>query len=503
MDEVLRVEHIVKTYPGVKAVSDVSFSLKRGEVLALLGENGAGKSTITKIICGAVKPDSGTVYIEGEPQDFNSPSEAMARGVAMVYQELSMVGNMSVAENIFMNRQPVNKSGAIRWKQLYADTNELLQKFDIGVDPGTMVKNLSVGTCQLLEILKAISMNPRVIILDEPTSSLTETETKLMFKTVRLLKKEGVSFIYISHKLSEIFELADCAVVMRDGQYIGRKNVAETTENEIVTMMVGREIKDVYGAAGKPLNKTEPLYFEVKGLTCPGLYENVSFGVRKGEILGISGLIGAGRTELALGVIGAHRPDRGKVLINGKKIQIHSPGDAIANKIAYLTEDRKGLGLYLNLPVRTNLVAAMLRKFAPKGLMRESLIQKNAMEQKEKYSIATPSVQQMVGNLSGGNQQKVLIAMWMGIDPDVIIFDEPTRGVDVGAKAEIYQIIKQYARQRKCVIMISSEMPELIGMSDEILIMHNGRVNGLIGRDEFSEDNIIKYATGIKKQGGV
>lgn len=500
MDDVLRVEHIVKTYPGVKAVSDVSFSLKRGEVLALLGENGAGKSTITKIICGAVKPDSGTVYIEGEPQDFSSPSEAMAKGVGMVYQELSMVGNMSVAENIFMNRQPVSKSGAIRWKQLYAETNELLRKFEIDVDPGTLVKNLSVGTCQLLEILKAISMKPRVIILDEPTSSLTETETELMFKTVRMLKREGVSFIYISHKLSEIFALADCAVVMRDGQYIGRKNVAETTENEIVTMMVGREIKDVYGEAGKPLDTKEPLYFEVKNLTCSGMYENVSFGVRKGEILGISGLIGADRTELALGVIGAHRTDKGEVLLNGKKIQIHSPSDAIANKIAYLTEDRKGLGLYLNLPIKANLVAAMLRKFAPKGLMRESLIQKNAKQQKEKYSIATPSVQQTVGNLSGGNQQKVLIAMWMGIDPDVIIFDEPTRGVDVGAKAEIYQIIKQYARQGKCVIIISSEMPELIGMSDEILIMHNGRVNGLIKRAEFSEDNIIKYVTGIQKQ---
>lgn len=499
MKEVLRVENITVTYPGVKAVDHVSFSLNQGEVLALLGENGAGKSTLTKVICGAIKPDEGQIFIDGELQKFDSPSSAMKKGVGMVYQELSMVGDMSVAENIFMNRQPTDHKGFIKWKKLYADTKALLDKFEIDIDPGTLAKNLSVGTNQLLEILKAISLNPKVIILDEPTSSLTETEIALMFKTVNKLKEEGHSFIYISHKLSEIFELADRLIIMRDGQYVDSRMVDETTENEVVTMMVGREIKDVYGESRDHINLNDEYYFEVKNLTCDGLYENVSFGVRKGEILGISGLIGAGRTEMALGIIGAHKRSQGELYLNGEKLKISSPSDAIANKIAYLTEDRKKLGLYLNMPIKDNLIASMLRNFQTNGKMRESLIKAHAKEEVKRYSIATPSVNQDVGNLSGGNQQKVLISMWMGTNPNIIIFDEPTRGVDVGAKAEIYKIIKKYAGEGKCVIIISSEMPELLGMSDRILVMHSGQVSGVLMKEEYSEENIIKLAAGVNR----
>jgi len=497
LKEVLRIENIVVTYPGVKAVDNVSFNLNQGEILALLGENGAGKSTLTKVICGAIKPDEGKIFIDGELQKFDSPSIAMEKGVGMVYQELSMVRDMSVAENIFMNRQPTNKNGVIKWEKLYADTKALLDKFEINIDPGTLVKNLSVGTNQLLEILKAISLNPTVIILDEPTSSLTEAEIALMFKTVKKLKEEGHSFIYISHKLSEVFELADRLVIMRDGQYVDSRMISETNENEIVTMMVGREIKDVYGESNDNIKFDDEYYFEVNGLTYDGLYENVSFGLRKGEILGVSGLIGAGRTEMALGIIGAHKPDKGEIRLDGKVLKINSPNDAIANKIAYLTEDRKNLGLYLNMPIKDNLIASMLNNFEVNGKMCEDLIQIHAKEEVEKYSIATPSINQNVGNLSGGNQQKVLISMWVGINPDVIIFDEPTRGVDVGAKAEIYKIIKNYASEGKCIIMISSEMPELLGMSDRILVMYDGRVSGEVLKEDYSEENIIKYATGV------
>lgn len=499
MSEVLRVEHIMKRFPGVLAVNDVSFSLDKGEVLALLGENGAGKSTITKIICGAQKPDSGALYIEGENVQFESAREAMNKGVGMVYQELSMVGNMSVAENIFMNRQPVNALGNVQWKKLYEDTTRLLEKFDIQVDPRTLVKNLSVGTQQLLEILKAISLQPKVLILDEPTSSLAEKEVELMFNTIRTLQKEGYSFIYISHKLSEIFEISDKVVVMRDGCYVDCRQTATLNENDIIKMMVGREIEDIYGRRQQPLAEEEGYGFEVRGLTAAGLYEDVSFGVRRGEILGISGLIGAGRTEMALGIVGAHQKDKGELLLHGQPLSIHDPRGAINNKIAYLTEDRKKLGLYLTSPIKDNIVAPMLGHFARGGRMQDAEIQQYAKTQVEKYGISTPSVEQKVGNLSGGNQQKCLISMWMGTQPDVLIFDEPTRGVDVGAKSEIYRIVREFAAEGKCVILISSELPELLGISDRIMVMCRGRISGEVERENFNEERIMEYATGVRQ----
>jgi ABC-type sugar transport system ATPase subunit len=504
MSPKLKVEHIRKAFPGVVAVNDVSFELGEGEVLALLGENGAGKSTLTKIICGALKPDEGRIIIDGKEQSFDSSYDAMKAGVGMVYQELSMVGSMTVAENIFMNRQPVNKLGNIRWRELYANTEAILKKFELNISPRTLVKTLSVGTQQLLEILKALSFNPKVIILDEPTSSLTDTEIELLFRIIQNLKSEGYSFIYITHKISEVFRIADRVIVMRDGRYIGCKLIDEVTERDIVTMMVGREIRDLYGKEHRSRRISEEYLFEAEDITAAGLYEHISFGVRRGEIVGFAGLIGSGRTEMALGLVGAHRVDSGVTRMHGKAINILTPSDAIRNKIAYLTEDRKKYGLYLRSSVKANVIAPKLRSFSRYGFMKRKSVTEYAIGEVKKYSIATPSVDQKVINLSGGNQQKTLISMWMGIEPELLIIDEPTRGVDVGAKAEIYKNIKAFADQGNGVVVISSELPELIGICDRIFVMHKGQIRGELNKEEFSEDVIMEMATGINtnhKQG--
>jgi ABC-type sugar transport system ATPase subunit len=504
MSSKLKVEHIRKVFPGVVAVNDISFELGESEVLALLGENGAGKSTLTKIICGALKPDEGSIVIDGKEQSFESSFDAMKAGVGMVYQELSMVGSMTVAENIFMNRQPITKLGNIRWRELCADTETLLKKFELQISPKTLVKTLSVGTQQLLEILKALSFNPKVIILDEPTSSLADTEIELLFKNIQNLKSEGYSFIYITHKLSEVFRIADRVLVMRDGRYIGCKLINEVSERDIVTMMVGREIKDLYGKEHQDRSVSKDYLFEAKNVTAAGLYENISFGVRHGEIVGFAGLIGSGRTEMALGLFGAHKVDSGVIKMHGKAVEIHSPSDAIRNKIAYLTEDRKKYGLYLRSSVKANIIAAKLKSFSRYGLMRSRLIREYAIREAERFAIATPSVEQKVNNLSGGNQQKTLISMWMGIEPELLIIDEPTRGVDVGAKAEIYKNIKAFSNLGNGVVVISSELPELIGICDRVFVMHNGQIRGELKKEELSEDVIMEFATGINsnhKQG--
>lgn len=497
MSHKLKVENIKKSFPGVLAVDNISFSLEEGEVLALLGENGAGKSTLTKMICGAYMPDEGSIYIDGVKQHFESSYDAMKAGVGMVYQELSMVGSMSVAENIFMNRQPITKYGNIKWDKLYSDTEELLKKFNLDINPKTLVKTLSVGTQQLLEILKAISFNPKVIILDEPTSSLADTEIDLLFKNIDKLKKEGYSFIYITHKLSEVFAIADRFMVMRDGKYIDSKSINEVNEIDIVTMMVGREIKDLYGEDHKNRSISEDCFFEVDNLSAEGLYNNITFGVRRGEIVGFAGLIGAGRTEMALGIFGAHKKDSGTVRLNGAEVQIDSPKDAIKHRIAYLTEDRKKYGLYLRSSVKANLIATNLKKFAKNGFMKNKWIDDYAGKEVERFRIATPSTKQTINNLSGGNQQKGLISMWLGIQPELLIIDEPTRGVDVGAKAEIYENIKRFSDQGKGVVVISSELPELIGLCDRVIVMHQGEIHGEIQKSELSEDLIMQMATGI------
>ncbi|HML38286.1 MAG TPA: sugar ABC transporter ATP-binding protein [Bacillota bacterium] len=498
MSSVLKVENLHKEYPGVVAVNDISFELNHGEVLALLGENGAGKSTMSKLICGVERPDKGAIYIEDEKVSFRSATDALCKGVSMVHQELSIIGDLSIAENIFMNRQPVDVLGNIKWSELYKNTREILNIFQLDLDPRMLAKSLPVGTQQLIEILRATSMDAKLIILDEPTSSLAEPQIQLMFKNIQQLKKKGFAFIYITHKLEEVFQIADRVLVMRDGMYIGESPVEAITSEQVVTMMVGREIKKLFGEDNNYQLSDENL-FEVKGLTAEGLYRDVSFGVKRGEILGVSGLIGAGRTEMALGIIGSHKRN-GKIIIDGNEVEIRSPADAIKNGIAYVTEDRKKLGLYLNYCLKDNLAVMQLRNFSTRGMIKNNKIRNYANEQIKEFRIAASSINQTMDHLSGGNQQKCLLSMWMGIEPDIFIIDEPTRGVDVGAKAEIYQMLKNISNKGNAVIVISSELPELIGICNRIIVMRNGCVTGEVLKEDFSEDRIMMLATGVNQQ---
>ena len=496
MVEVLRTENITKSFPGVLAVDNVSVSLNRGEILALVGENGAGKSTLTQILGGAQRPDSGRILLEDKPVSFSSSADAIAAGISMVFQELSLVGSLSVAENIFANRQPVGRLNNIRWTVLYHEAAEFLMRFELDIDPRVQVKRLSLGQQQILEILKAISTNPKVLILDEPTSSLTESEITYLFENIRKLQDQGMSFIYITHKLSEIFQIASRVIVMRDGKYIGSRNVVQVTENDLVAMMVGRQITNMYGdlAAQGPGEK----YFRVENFSRRGRFEEISFDLQRGEILGFAGLVGAGRTEIGRAIFGIDRKDNGTVLLNDVSLQIRRPQDAIAHGIAYLTEDRKGLGLFLGMPLRENVIAPSLQRFTGHfDFLNRLKIDQFVQQLVSTYDIQTPSIYKKVLNLSGGNQQKCLVAMWMGIDPQVIIFDEPTRGVDVGARAEIYRKLREFAASGVGIIMISSDLPELIGMCDRVLVLHKGRIVGVMQKADFSEELILSYAAGI------
>jgi ABC-type sugar transport system ATPase subunit len=494
--EILRVEGITRSFPGVLAVDNVSFSMRRGEILALLGENGAGKSTLTQTLGGVLRPDSGRILLGGEPVSFFSPADAIRAGIGMVFQELSLVGSLSVAENIFANRQPTGRLDNVRWSELYRQTREFLREFNLDVDPKRQVKYLSMGRQQMLEILKALSTRPRVLMLDEPTSSLTESETAQLFEIIRKLRGQGMSFIYITHKLPEVFAIADQVMVMRDGKFIGKYPLSAVTDNDLISMMVGRKITQLYGSVGA--REYGPEVLRVEGLTRARVFRDISFSLRKGEILGFAGLVGAGRTEVGRAIVGADRKDSGRVFLNGAEVHISSPAGAIRHRIAYLTEDRKAQGLFLNMSVRDNLLANALRRFVSAlGFLNGREMDRQARYEVSEFKIVTPSISQRVLNLSGGNQQKTLLALWLGIHPEVIILDEPTRGVDVGARADIYGKIREYAEKGTGIIIISSDLPELIGMCDRILVMHHGRISGEVERERFSEELIMSYAAGL------
>jgi ABC-type sugar transport system ATPase subunit len=498
MEYILRAEHISKSFPGVQAVNDVSFGLLSGEILALVGENGAGKSTLVQILCGVQRPEAGEIFLDDLPKTFYSAYDALNAGISMVFQELSLVEGISIGENIYANRQPVGRFNNIKWRKLHSDTRKLLQRFNLDLDPGTLAKRLPMGTRQVLEILKAISTDPKILILDEPTSSLTETEISDLFEIIHNLQQEGISFIYITHKLGEVFRLANRVMVMRDGRHVGTRQVDEVTEDDLVAMMVGREITDMYGTADYAEAPQEE-YFRVDQFNRKGVFYDVQFGLKRGEILGLAGLVGAGRTELARTIFGIDPKDQGKITLEGESIDIKNPQDAIEKGIAYLTEDRKGQGLFLNMSILDNLIAPVLRNYSNQlGFLVHSNIIKDVSNRINKFDITTPSVFQKVLNLSGGNQQKCMIAMWMGIEPKVIIFDEPTRGVDVGARSEIYHRLRDLAVAGTGIILISSDLPELIGVCDRILVFHLGKLTGEVQRKEFSEELIMAYAAGIK-----
>ncbi len=497
MDEyILEGRGIVKSFPGVRALDGVDFAVRPGEVHALVGENGAGKSTLIKVLGGIYQPDAGEIYVGGKKARFQNARDSIESGIGIVFQELSLVPQLSIAENIFFNRQPVGKAGLVNFRALHERARDMLKMFGMDcVNPETKVRELSIANQQVVEILKAMSENPKVIVLDEPTSSLTEVEVKRLFENIRMLKARGIAFVYISHHLSEIFEIADTVTVLRDGARVADAAVKDVDEDYLISHMVGRSIGNIYGTRA-PEDRIGDVIFEAKGLTRKGAFTDVSFTVRRGEIVGFSGLVGAGRTEVGRAIFGADRLDGGEITLMGKKRSIHSPDQAIREGIGYMTEDRKSLGLYLSFTIAQNLAANRLRDFASRGVMQDQKLNAASEEAVKAYDVATPSIRKKVEELSGGNQQKVLLSAWMSIKPRLLIVDEPTRGVDVGAKCEIYQLLRRMARSGDCgIVMISSDLPEVLGVSDRIVVMKEGRVTGILGGGA-TERDVMSLAAG-------
>ncbi len=493
-DSILRLEGISRSFPGVRALDDVSFEICRGEVHALVGENGAGKSTLMHILGGVLQPDRGRIILDGRDCVFHSAHDAQLKGVRVVYQELSIVSTLSVAENIFANCQPVNSFGLIDRRELNRRAKELITAFGEDIEPDILAGELPIGKCQVLEILKALTFSPSIVLLDEPTSSLSASETAMLFNKIRSMKNEGVSFIFISHHMPEIFEIADRVTVLRDGACQGTFEVSETDEDALIAKMVGRKIGDMYGTP-IPYSGKQETVIAVENLSRKSEFHDVTFSIERGEILGFAGLVGAGRTELAQSLFGLNKPDQGIVRLPGETVRFRSVKDAVKHGVAYLSEDRKVRGLCLSLSVRENLAAPSLDRFAgAAGFINDRKLADFADETIVAYNITTPSARQTVFNLSGGNQQKVLLGMWMGTSPQILIADEPTRGVDVGAKEEIYRHIRSLATKGAAVMLISSDLNEILGMSDRICVMRNGRIAATLNRDEASEETIISHA---------
>lgn len=488
MAPILTLTNISKSFPGVKALDRISLKIESGEVHALVGENGAGKSTLIKIVSGVYAPDSGDMQLSGRP--FRPPDaySALGAGIATVHQELSVSQNVSVAQNIFVGREPVNGFGIIQWYRLFHMAQAYLDELGINVSARVRVSSLTIAERQLVEIAKALSLNARVLILDEPTSSLSGEETARLFKIIRDLRTRGVTVIYISHKLEEVFAISDRISVLRDGHLIQTVETQDANSSSIIRLMVGREISDLYPPKGSP---SKLPILEVRGLTCKGKFNSVDLTLFEGEILGLAGLVGAGRTDLAKAIFGANRVESGEVILAGRKVSIKSPTDAIANGIVYLPEDRKQEGLFPSLSVTHNIVVTVLRRLVRSGLIRWGQADTVAREYVSRFRIKAPSLRTPIKALSGGNQQKVLLARALANNTKVLIVDEPTRGIDVGAKAEVHTLLRQLAEKGVSIIMISSELPEILGMSDRIYVMHGGQVRGILSLDEASEQAIM------------
>ena len=496
MEYVLEMKDISKTFPGVKALDRVQLQVKPGEVHALMGENGAGKSTLMKILMGIyTKDDGGEILFDGKPYHVSNPKEAMDTGVAMIHQELNPILDMTVYENIFVGRE-LRKNGLVDKKAMIEESEKLIAECGLHVSPTDTLRSLTVAQCQLIEIIKAISVNAKVIVMDEPTAAITEREVELLFGHIRRLKAQGVAIIYISHRMDEIFTICDRVSVYRDGQYIGSGETRDLDEAQLIKMMVGREITDVFPKLEAEIGE---VVFEAKHIVrADNKVKDVSISVRRGEILGIGGLVGAGRSELVEGIFGMHKLSGGEIYVKGEKVTVHSPKDIIQKGVALVTEDRKVTGLNLSGTVNDNIAMVAIRKMLSNGLYSKTKARKAAQEYIGKLKIKTPSGDQIVGNLSGGNQQKVVIAKWLLNDPDIIILDEPTRGIDVGAKRDIYLLIGSLVQQGKAVIMISSEIPELMGVCDRIAVMSEGNLSGEVKRGEFSQERIMTLASAIE-----
>ncbi|MBP2549809.1 ribose transport system ATP-binding protein [Neorhizobium galegae] len=490
----LSLQNISKEFPSVRALADVSFDLHRGEVHAVCGENGAGKSTLMKIISGVYTPTSGRIVYKGVERSFSSPLEAENIGIAIIHQELNLVPHMTVAENIYLAREP-RRGFLVDRKKLKADAQACLDRLGVSISPDRLVRELSVAQCQMVEIAKALSLNAEVLIMDEPTSSLTEQETRLLFKVIHDLKASGVGIVYISHRLDEMAEIVDRVTVLRDGQYVATDHFADTTVDDIVAKMVGRSLEEKFPE--RTSTPTEEVIFSVDNLTRAGVFRNVSFTLRRGEILGFAGLMGAGRTEVARAIFGADPLDSGTVTMGGKTLSIRSPRDAIASGLAYLSEDRKAQGLAVKMPVDANMTLANMEELSNRfGLIDFGRHAEVANEYVDLLSIKTPSIRQPVRLLSGGNQQKIIIGKWLFRKSRILFFDEPTRGIDVGAKYAIYKIMDELARDGIGVILISSELPEILGMTDRVAVFHNGTITGILETAKTNQEEIMRYASG-------
>ncbi len=487
---------IAKQFGAVQALRGVDLNLYPGEVHALVGENGAGKSTLVKILAGIHRPDSGTVKVGGEVVELRSPTQAQALGIAVVQQEPMMFPDLDVAENVFMGRHPRDRFGRVDWKRMYREVDHLLVSLDVSLSSHTPVQGLSVAEQQLVEIAKALSLQARVLVLDEPTAALSSHEVEELFAIVNQLRERGVAVLFVSHRLEEVFTIADRLTVFRDGTHIITAPVSEMNTEEIIKHMVGRELSNLYPKSEAEVGE---VVLEVRQLTRPGAFADVSFQLRRGEILGFSGLVGAGRTEVARVLFGIDRAESGEIWLKGTKVHIRSPQQAMDYGIAYVPEDRHQQGLVMNFSIASNVTLAILQKVSRLGLLDPRREQKIASEYSSQLNVRSAGVEQLVSALSGWNQQKVVLGKWLATNPSVLILDEPTRGIDVGAKAEVHRIISDLAARGLAIILISSELPEVLAMADRVIVLHEGRVTGTFTRSEATQERVMFAATGQER----
>ncbi|GKW17340.1 ribose ABC transporter ATP-binding protein RbsA [Pectobacterium actinidiae] len=493
MQPLLQLQGITKSFPGVKALSGAALNVYPGKVMALVGENGAGKSTMMKVLTGIYRKDAGSIHFLGQEVDFNGPKASQEAGIGIIHQELNLIPQLTIAENIFLGREFTNRFGRIDWNKMYAEADKLLKRLNLRYDSRRMVGDLSIGDQQMVEIAKVLSFESKVIIMDEPTDALTDTETASLFSVIKELQSQGCGIVYISHRLKEIFEICDDITVFRDGQFIGERPVSDLQEDTLIEMMVGRKLEDQYPRSSKVPGE---IRLKVQNLSGPGV-DSVNFTVRKGEILGVAGLMGAGRTELMKILYGALPRTGGNVTLDGRDVVTRKPQDGLANGIVYISEDRKRDGLVLGMSVKENMSLTALRYFSHVGgRLKHAEEQLTVADFIRLFNVKTPSMEQPIGLLSGGNQQKVAIARGLMTRPNVLILDEPTRGVDVGAKKEIYQLINQFKEEGLSIILVSSEMPEVLGMSDRIIVMHEGRLSGDFPIEQATQEALMAAAVG-------
>ncbi|MDP0304379.1 sugar ABC transporter ATP-binding protein [Glaesserella parasuis] len=496
---ILEMRNVSKTFPGVKALDGINLKVKRGTIHALMGENGAGKSTLMKILYGIYISDDGSeLILDDKPFKPSRPIDAIRSGLTMVPQEISPAANLTIADNFYLGREITQGKFLLNQKEMDRKAAEILSELGIPMDVTVKMSEVSVAKAQLVAIATAVSNDAKIIIMDEPTTALTEMEVEQLYKIIDAVKKRGIAIIFISHKLNEVFKVSDEITVIRDGQYVGTKATTDVTKEELISMMVGRDMSEMFQRERFEL--PDEIVLEIKNFTRAGKYEDVSFSVRKGEIFGIAGLVGAGRSEIVESLFGYKPADSGEIYIHGKQVEIKNPLDAMAHKIGFVTEDRKLTGLFLNLNIVDNMIMPQMSPYLEHFLISTDKSQQTANEQKKKLKIKAPDVEVITNNLSGGNQQKVLLARWLLLEPEILILDEPTKGIDVGAKAELYKLMVELSKQGKTIIMITSDMLELLSMSDRVMVMHEGHKVGIIPHQELSQERVLAFASGLVKQ---